>query len=99
MRSGRLGRLMSRTNQRAEWTAHRCTGCSPPLPPWFADRDKLSGMAGRPTPRVKPAVCFPWEERLKDLPEITGSPELVRRIWEDIDGFGNTYIWQLLRSF
>jgi len=42
---------------------------------------------------------FPWEERVKDLPEITGSPELVRKIWEDIDAFGNMYIWQLLLSF
>ena len=56
-------------------------------------------MAGQPQPRVKPGVCFPWEERVKELPEITGSPELVKKIWEDIDAFGNVYIWQLLLSF
>ena len=38
-------------------------------------------------------------QRVKELPEITGSPELVRKIWEDIDAFGNMYIWQLLLSF
>jgi hypothetical protein len=65
----------------------------------MADRQKLQGMAGRPQPRVRPGVCFPWEERVKELPEITGSPELVRRIWEDVDAFGNMYIWQLLLSF
>ena len=69
------------------------------LPASVADRQKLNGMAGRPQPRVRPGVCFPWEERVKELPEITGSPELVRKIWEDIDAFGNMYIWQLLLSF
>lgn len=64
-----------------------------------AERQALVGMAGRPAPCVRPGVCFPWEERVKELPEITGSPELVRKIWEDIDGFGNMYVWQLLLSF
>lgn len=63
------------------------------------DRQKLKGMEGRAQPRVRPGVCFPWEERVKELPEITGSPELVRKIWEDIDAFGNMYVWQLLLSF
>ena len=65
----------------------------------MADRQKLTGMTGRPQPQVRPGVCFPWEERVKELPEITGSPDLVRKIWEDIDAFGNMYIWQLLLSF
>jgi hypothetical protein len=63
------------------------------------DRQRVQGMAGRQTPRVLPGVCLPWEQRVKELPEITGSPELVRKIWEDIDAFGNMYIWQLLLSF
>jgi uroporphyrinogen-III decarboxylase len=66
----------------------------------LADRQRIAGMAGRPQPRrVKPGVCFPWEDRVKELPEITGSPELIRKIWQDIDGFANMYIWQLLLSF
>jgi len=69
------------------------------LPASLADRELITGMAGRPQPRVRPGVCFPWEDRVKDLPEITGSPELVRKIWEDVDAFGNMYIWQLLLSF
>ena len=64
-----------------------------------AQRQKLRGLGDRPQPRIRPGVCFPWEERVKDLPEITGSPELVRKIWEDIDAFGNMYVWQLLLSF
>jgi uroporphyrinogen-III decarboxylase len=63
------------------------------------DRAALTGMAGRPQPRVAPGVCFPWEQKARELPPITGSPDLVRKIWEDVDAFGNLYIWQLLLSF
>jgi hypothetical protein len=69
------------------------------VPDSVDERKKLAGMADRPEPRIKPGVCFPWEERVKALPAITGRPELVRRIWEDIDALGNVYIWQLLLSF
>jgi hypothetical protein len=69
------------------------------LPSSVESREKVKGITGRATPRIKPGVCFPWEQRIKDLPEITGDPAMVQRIWEDIDALGNTYIWQLLLSF
>ena len=69
------------------------------LPSSVKSREKVKGLSGRSTPRVKPGVCFPWEQRVKDLPEITGDPAMVQRIWEDIDALGNMYIWQLLLSF
>jgi hypothetical protein len=69
------------------------------VPASVADRQKLTGMSGRPQPQVRPGVCLRWEDRVKELPEITGSPDLVRKVWEDIDAFGNMYIWQLLLSF
>jgi hypothetical protein len=62
-------------------------------------REKVTGMTGRATPAVRPGVCFPWEQRAKDLPEITGDPAMVRQVWEDVDALGYTYIWQLLLSF
>ena len=64
-----------------------------------SDRMVLTGMAGQPQARVAPGVCFPWEQKVRELPPITGSPELVRKIWEDVDAFGSLYIWQLLLSF
>jgi len=69
------------------------------LPTSMADRNKLRGMAGRPAPRIRPGVCFPWEEKAKQLPAMTGDPAMVRRVWEDIDGLGNMFIWQCLLSF
>ncbi len=50
--------------------------------------------AGRP-----PGVCLPWEEKLKELPPLSGDTELSRQVWENVDSLGYTYIWQLLLSF
>ncbi len=64
-----------------------------------ADVSELSGMANRAAPRIKPGICRPWEEKAKELPPITGDQDLVRRVWENVEALGNTYIWQLLLSF
>jgi uroporphyrinogen-III decarboxylase len=69
------------------------------LPACQAARSQLAGDTGFSQSKARPGVCFPWEERVKELPRITGSPELIERIWRDIDAFGNMYIWQLLLSF
>ena len=57
------------------------------------------GMPGYPEGKVKPGVCIPWEEKRKELPEITGDRDLAQRVWEDIDALGNMFIWQCLLSF
>jgi hypothetical protein len=57
------------------------------------------GMTGRPTPKIKPGVCTPWEERRKEMAPIAGDEARFRRIWEENDGLANAYIWQCLLSF
>jgi len=47
----------------------------------------------------KPGVCIPWEEKLREFPEITGDKELVRKSWEDNEALGYMYIWHCLLSF
>ena len=69
------------------------------LPASQDDRGRIAGLAGRATPRIRPGVCYPWEEKAKELPEVTGDPAMVRRVWENIDGLGNMFIWQCLLSF
>jgi hypothetical protein len=64
-----------------------------------ADRKKLAGLADRPAPPIRPGVCFPWEEKVKEFPSVSGDPDLVKKVWEDIDALGAAYIWQLLESF
>jgi hypothetical protein len=45
---------------------------------------------------VKPGVCIPWEAKLKELPPISGNPELAGKIWEDVEAFAYLYIWHTL---
>ena len=50
-------------------------------------------------PQVEPGVCIPWEEKLKELPDISGDSDLVQGVWEDVDALAYVYIWQVLLSF
>ncbi len=50
-------------------------------------------------PKIKPGVCIPWEEKRKELPNITGDEEIFKRIWEDNEALAYMYIWQVLLSF
>jgi len=49
--------------------------------------------------KVKAGGCIPWEEKLKELPTITGDRDLVQRVWEEIDALGSMFIWQCVLSF
>jgi hypothetical protein len=46
-----------------------------------------------------PGTCIPWEEKRAELPPITGGEPLIERVWQDVDGLGYMYIWQILLSF
>jgi hypothetical protein len=69
---------------------------SAPPPPPPSDRLKAPPAV---IPRVPAGVCFPWEERLKDIPSIPGDPLLARRIYEDLDALAYVYIWHMVLSF
>jgi hypothetical protein len=57
------------------------------------------GLEGRPVPAIHPGVCMPWEQKLKELPPLTGDADLARRVWDSVEGLGNMFIWQVLLSF
>ncbi|MHC4157312.1 MAG: hypothetical protein ACYST6_20705 [Planctomycetota bacterium] len=56
-------------------------------------------MTEKQEPKPEPGVCIPWQGKLKELPKISGDEQLVRKVWEDIDGLAYVYIWQCLLSF
>jgi hypothetical protein len=62
-------------------------GSAPPSAPAGLD---ASGL------KVKPGACFPWEEKLGELPPISGDRELCKRIWEEVDSLAYLYIWNVL---
>ena len=52
-----------------------------------------------PKMKIKPGVCIPWEQKLKELSEISGDKQLVQKVWEDVDALAYIYIWHCLLSF
>jgi uroporphyrinogen-III decarboxylase len=94
-----LRAMTEATRQYGVYSSSPCSDpVTPPAPaPDFGGRG--AGLAGRPVPRIKPGVCVPWEEKVKEIPEITGDPDLVRSVWENVEALGNTFIWQCLLSF
>lgn len=63
------------------------TTATPGLPAW----------ATAPTPQ--PGVCFPWEQKAKEYPPLSGDIDLTKRVWDNLEGFAYMYIWHLLLSF
>lgn len=49
--------------------------------------------------RKRPGVVVPWETKRQQMPALPGDENVVRQVWEQIDGLANVYIWQLLLSF
>jgi hypothetical protein len=68
-----------------------------PAPPTPSPEDRL--LPGLPPHNQHPGVCIPWEQKVKELPQISGDPELIKRIWQSTDAFGPMFIWQCLLSF
>lgn len=46
-----------------------------------------------------PGVCIPWSAKRAELGPIPGDEAIVKRVWENIEGFAYTYIWHCLVSF
>jgi len=63
---------------------------------------KKTGAGAAPAPgtaKRPPGVCIPWQEKLRELPEIKGDAALAQQVWENVDALGYVYIWQVLLSF
>ena len=69
------------------------SSAAPPPPPEARPR------ATTPAPRVGSGVCYPWEQKLKELPPISGDPALCKQVWENVDMLAYVYIWHLVLSF
>ena len=62
--------------------------------PGFKPTDISPWQTARPA-----GVCIPWSEKQKELPPIQRHEEMVERIWNEIEGLGNMFIYQVLVSF
>ncbi len=50
-------------------------------------------------PKVRPGICCPFEEKLARMPAISGDPEIVRNVWDQLEGLAYLYIWHMVLSF
>lgn len=55
------------------------------------------GAPGWKIPAVPPGVCIPLPESIQA--SVQGDEKLVRRVWDEVEGFAYLYIWHLLLSF
>ena len=44
----------------------------------------------------EPGVCIPWEEKIKEYEKIMGDEQIVKKVWEEVDGMAYQYIWFVL---
>ena len=50
-------------------------------------------MTDEKKPAPRPGVCIPWEQKVKEFPQIKGDPMIVRKAWEEIDDLAYQYVW------
>ena len=93
----RLENLQAMTDATIEYGAYRSPSSpSAPCPP----AAKTPGIpAWVAAPKVRPGICFPFEQKLREMPPISGDAGLVRDVWDNLEGFAYLYIWHLLLSF
>lgn len=75
------------------------SGCSAPPQPVIPPRPENGYLPPRKSASPKAGVCTPWEKRRAELPATCANEPLLERIWEEVDGLGNMFIWQVLLSF
>ena len=95
-----LENLKAMTDATIEYGVYRSPSAPSPKPPDMPAREATPGLpewvAAAPS---HPGVCFPFEEKLKELPPICGDAELVRQVWNNIEALAYLYIWHVLLSF
>ncbi len=94
----RLENLRAMTEATREYGAYRSP--SAPTPAAQDERPAVTGLPGWiSAAQPRPGVCYPWAEKLRELPPMQGDAGLTQQVWENIEGLAYLYIWHLLLSF
>jgi len=93
-----LENLRAMTDATVEYGVYRSPSSPSVRPaPMPADAGLLPEWITRS--KTHPGVCLPWENKCREIPPIQGDPELIRRVWDDLEGLAYLYIWHVLLSF
>jgi len=68
-----------------------------PAVPSIAEKHPISFQP--PSDKPQPGEVVSWQEKRRQLASLPGDEDVVRDVWQHIDGLANTYIWQILLSF
>jgi len=91
----RIENLRAMTESAREFGVYRSPSSPEPVPPAPQGADEEAAPPWE-MPLVPPGVCLPFPK--SGIP-IRGDARLVRRVWDEVEGFGYLYIWHLLLSF
>lgn len=74
------------------------TSSEPPqaISPFSPTTDPMGSLK---TSAIPAGTCEPWPLFRQDLPESCGEEEIFERIWGNVDGLANLFIWHMLVSF
>jgi uroporphyrinogen-III decarboxylase len=89
--------LRAMTSATLEYGAYRSPSSPSPAAPAPAATPGLPAWVT--APKIRPGICVPFEEKLKEMPRILGDPTVVRDVWDNLEGLAYLYIWQILLSF
>jgi hypothetical protein len=72
-----------------------------PEAPTFAPAEYVGdgGLPPFPAGRTPPGQCIPWAQKRPEVGPISGDAALLERVWSQVDGLGNMFVWQCLLSF
>jgi hypothetical protein len=97
----RVENIRAMTDFTREYGVYSSGASLPARPPAVAPRSS----ADRPPaflqgPRAADrGQCSPWREKREGWPPVQSDEALIERVWNQIDGLANTFIWQILLSF
>jgi hypothetical protein len=79
---------------------HAATELTPGGPrPLPADAQAGTYLPSPADDKPQPGECYSWHKQRSEIKSLDGDEALCRRIWQEVDALGNSFIWQLLLSF
>jgi hypothetical protein len=97
----RVENLRAMTDFTREYGVYSSGSSSTAGPAGLHRSPDVQALTGMPAQQgtVKAGQCIPWDAKRQERPGIIGDEALARRVWEEVDSFGHTFIWHCLVSF
>jgi hypothetical protein len=97
----RVENIRALTDFTREYGVYSNGSSQPALPRTAAPRSSADGSPAflQGPGAAQRGRCSGWRQQRGQTPPVRGDEALVERVWNDIDGLANMFIWQILLSF